>query len=200
MTQNMTRQVTPLRVRRTQKLLREALVELIEERGFEPLTVREITERAMVSRAAFYRAYQDKYDLVEQIFQEAMSALLNAVGELGAEHPPEMWVRFFEHIVAYERLYRALLGSKGSPWFVRKMRTSLADLVKERGLLPHGPTAFHRPAHTFSDGFVPVLVSAMFVEAITWWLEQERPYTPREIATRTSLLAFALFNESSTWQ
>jgi AcrR family transcriptional regulator len=77
----MTRQVSNLRVRRTQKLLREALVELIEERGFDALTIGELTERAMVSRAAFYRNYRDKYDLVEQIFAEAMSALLNAVGD-----------------------------------------------------------------------------------------------------------------------
>src|SRR5256885_5402547 len=51
--------------------------ELIEERGFEALTIGELTSRAMVSRAAFYRNYQDKYDLVEQIFEEAMSALLD---------------------------------------------------------------------------------------------------------------------------
>jgi AcrR family transcriptional regulator len=199
MEHNMTRQGSNLRVRRTQKLLREALVELIEERGFEALTVGELTERAMVSRAAFYRNYRDKYDLVEQIFEEAMSALLNAVGEIGSEHPPEIWVKFFEHIAAYERLYRALLGSKGSPWFARKMRTSLAGLVSELGRLPHGPIAANRPVHTFSDDFVPDLVSTMFVEAIAWWLEHGRPYTPREIATRTALLAAALFKEASTW-
>src|SRR5579859_7858202 len=141
-----------------------------------------------------------KYDLVEQIFEEAMSALLNAVGELGREHPSEIWVAFFEHIAHYDRLYRALLGRKGSPWFVRKMRASLADLVRERGRLPHGPDASTRPVHTFTDEFVPDLVAAMFVEAITWWLEQERPYTPREIATRCALLAAALFKEASTWQ
>jgi AcrR family transcriptional regulator len=186
-------------LRRTQKLLREALIELIEERGFEALTIGELTSRAMVSRAAFYRNYQDKYDLGEQIFEEAMSALLSAVGELGREHPPSIWVKFFEHIAEYERLYRALLGSKGSPWFVRKMRASLAGLVKERGRLPHGPDASSLPAHTFSDEFVPDLVSAMFVEAITWWLEHGRPYTPKEIATRAALLASALFKEASVW-
>ena len=161
----MTQPASNLRVRRTQKLLREALIELIEERGFEALTISELTERAMVSRAAFYRNYQDKYDLVEQIFEEAMSALLNAVGELGREHPPEIWVKFFEHIASYERLYRALLGSTGSPWFVRKMRASLADLIKESGHLPHRPNASARTDHTFEDEFVPDIVSTMFVES-----------------------------------
>ena len=197
----MTQPVSNVRVRRTQKLLREALVELIEERGFEALTVGELTERALVSRAAFYRNYQDKYDLLEQIFEEAMSALLKAVGELGREHPAESWVKFFEHIAEYERLYRALLGSKGSPWFVRKMRARLSDLVKGRGQghLPHRPGASSQAVHRFSDELVPDLVSAMFVEAITWWLEQGRPYPPREIATRTAQLASALFKEASTW-
>jgi AcrR family transcriptional regulator len=195
----MTQQGKNLRLRRTQTLLREALIALIEERGFEALTIGEITERAMVSRAAFYRNYQDKYDLVEQIFEEAMSDLLNAVGDLGHEHPAEIWVQFFEHIASYERLYRALLGKKGSPWFARKMRASLADLIKERGRLPHGPDASAHPTHTFSDEFVPDLVSAMFVETITWWLEHGRPYTPKEIATRAALLASVLFKEASTW-
>jgi len=198
----MTQSASNLRVRRTQKLLREALIELIEERGFDALTIGELTERAMVSRAAFYRNYQDKYDLVEQIFEEAMSALHNAVGEMGPEqHPPEVWVRFFEYIAEYERLYRVLLGGKGSPWFVRKMRASLADLVKAHG---HGHRPFRqseaeRPIFPFSDDLVPVLVSTMLVEAITWWLEQGRLSTPREMATRCTLLMSALFKEVSTW-
>src|SRR5947209_19195591 len=118
----MTPSADNLRVKRTRILLREALIALIEEQGFDALTVGELTEHAMVSRAAFYRNYQDKYDLVEQIFEEAMSALLSAVGDLGREHPAEIWVKFFEHIAEYKRLYRTLLGRKGSPWFVRKLR------------------------------------------------------------------------------
>ncbi len=196
----MTRQEKNLRLRRTQKLLREALIELIEERSFDALTVGEITERAMVSRAAFYRNYQDKYDLVEQIFEEAMSSLFNAVGDLGREHPPQVWVKFFEHIAEYERLYRALLGRKGSSWFVFKMRASLMNLVKQHGRVLDRPNASERAAYPFSDDFVPDLVSTMFVEAITWWLEQGKPYTPQEMATRCALLVSALFKEASTWQ
>ncbi|HEY1391493.1 MAG TPA: TetR-like C-terminal domain-containing protein [Ktedonobacterales bacterium] len=43
-------------------------------------------------------------------------------------------------------------------------------------------------------------MATLFVEAITWWLENGRHYTPREIATRTSLLAAALFKEAATWK
>lgn len=189
-----------LRLRRTQKLLREALIELIEERGFDALTVGEIAERAMVSRAAFYRNYQDKYDLVEQIFAEAMQALFKAASEPGTAHPPLIWVKFFEHIAEYERLYRTLLGRKGSPWFVLKMRASLVGLVKEYGRLSHRQPATDQPSDPASEELVSDLVATMFVEAITWWLEQGRPYPPPEITKRCVLLASAIFQETSTWQ
>ena len=200
----MTQKADNLRVKRTKILLREALIALIEERGFDALTIGELTQRAMVSRAAFYRNYRDKYDLVEQIFEEAMSTLFHAIGEFGREHPVDVWMRFFEQITQYDRLYRALLGKKGSPWFVWKMRARLAELIKEHGSLggAHGPIMSEHAAHLahpFSDTFVPDLVAAMLVEAISWWLEQGQPYTPKELATKTALLASAVFREASTW-
>ncbi|HEU5373917.1 MAG TPA: TetR/AcrR family transcriptional regulator [Ktedonobacteraceae bacterium] len=200
----MTPSTDNLRVKRTRILLREALISLIEEKGFEALTIGTLTERAMVSRAAFYRNYQDKYDLVEQIFEEAMNTLFEAVSELGQDHPAEVWVRFFEHIAQYDRLYRALLGKKGSPWFGQKMRARLQALIKERGNGESGQSqamSLHAPhlASLSSDPLVPDLVAAMFVEAITWWLEQGQPYTPKELATKTALLASAVFREASTW-
>ncbi len=111
----MSQPASDLRVRRSQKFLRDALIELIEERGFDTVTVGEITERAMVSRATFYRLYQDKYDLVEQIYAEAIQALFDAISEPTTEHPPKIWVRFFEHIADYERLYPRYSATKAVP-------------------------------------------------------------------------------------
>ena len=107
---------------------------------------------------------------------------------------------FFEHIAEYERLYQALLGKQGSPWFVRKMRAALTGLINGCGHMAHRPNVADQPIHSFADVFAPDLVSALFVESITWWLEQGRPYTPREIARRSALLASALFKEASTWR
>jgi AcrR family transcriptional regulator len=195
----MSQQVKSLRVRRTEKLLREALIELIEERSFDALTVGELTERAMVSRAAFYRNYHDKYDLVGQIFAEAMQALFHALADPGIEHPPRIWVRFFEHIAEYERLYRALLGRRGSPWFVLKMRATMATLLKEFQRPPTQPDA-KQPISPAGDEFVANLIATMVVETTTWWLEQGMPYSPQEITRRCTVLASAIFKETSAWQ
>lgn len=194
----MTQNTGNLRVRRMQKLLREALLDLIEERGFDALTVSEIIERAMVSRTAFYRNYQDKYDLVERIFEEVMHTLMSALGNFGPERPPQQWVSLFEHVAQYERLYRVLLGGKGSPWFVLKMRASLAELVKEHALVPNKQPITDR--RVFVNGFLPTLLASLFVDAIIWWLEQGRPYSPGEMARYCSLLAASIFQQASTWE
>ncbi len=62
--------IEDLRVRRTRKLLQQAFIELTVEKGFAALTVRDITERAMVNRSTFYRHYLDKYDLLEEYLNE----------------------------------------------------------------------------------------------------------------------------------
>lgn len=208
----MTQNSTDLRARRTRKLLREALLELIEARGFEALTVGEIAERAMVSRAAFYRYYQDKYDLVEHIFAEAMQALVTDVDhhshealsdlDLPNTPTPERWVRLFEHFEQYERLYRALLSGKGSPWFATKMRAFLAEMrsghEQEHAATVHGKRT--GDSHTAAGGYAPALVDALLIDTVAWWLEQGRPYPPQQIASYCWRLIVALLKEANTWQ
>lgn len=208
----MTQNSGDLRARRTRKLLREALLELIEERGFDMLTVGEIAERAMVSRAAFYRYYQDKYDLVEQIFDEAMLALVNDVGRRSHDSlsdfdpssapTPQRWVRLFEHFTEYERMYRVLLSGKGSPWFAQKMRTSLAEIRREQAQTPDVPANGKRATHSHQNvvRLVPALVDALLIDTVTWWLEQGRPYPPEQIAMYCWRLIIALLKEANTWE
>lgn len=175
-------------MRRTRTLLRTALVELIEERGFDRLTVGEITERAMVSRAAFYRNYKDKFHLVEQIFDEAVVALVGTMSD-DDRSVRERWTSFFEHISTYHRLYGALLGRTGSPWFANRMRATLAELAQR-----HVPSTAGSSA-----GLVPTLISGMFVQSITWWLENDRPSPPHEIADQSAKIAAAILAEANGW-
>jgi AcrR family transcriptional regulator len=169
-----------LRARRTRKLLRDALLELVEERGFERVTVKALAERAMVSRAAFYRAHWSKYDLVQQIFDEAMDALYATLPESPEATPRERWAGFFAHVAEYDRLYRALLGSRGSPWFAARMRARLAEGISE-----------HLPAARAGD-LVPTLVAGMFVDAVRWWLDQEPRPPGEQVAAETAQLAAAM--------
>jgi AcrR family transcriptional regulator len=155
--------------------------------------VTEITERAMVSRAAFYRNHWSKYDLVEQIFSDAMADLTPGDDARPLE---QRSTEFFEHVAAYDRLYRALLGAHGSPWFAIKMRSTLAQRITEH-VSTSEPTPTTRARTT--PGLMPTIIAGMFVEAIIWWLAQEPRPPANEIADRASRLALAIADEASTW-
>lgn len=203
----MTQFARNLRVLRARKLLRTALMDLIEERGFDALTVGEIAERAMVSRAGFYRYYQDKYDLVEQLFEEAVQAMMNDLSAHArivrgsAETPtvPEPWTKFFAHLAQYQRLYCVLLGSSSGSWFVAKMRTSLTEVLHGRVQQPSSCVQNGKQVAVAYDKLAPSLAALLLIEVITRWFEQSTPEAPREIALRSALLTSSLLKEVSTW-
>lgn len=64
------------RVKRTRRLIQQAFEELLAEKGFNTLTVQDITERAEVNRATFYAHYPDKFALLEETIREAFRAEL----------------------------------------------------------------------------------------------------------------------------
>jgi hypothetical protein len=114
--------------------------------------------------------------------------------------PPEPWVRLFEHVAEYERLYRALLDKKGSSWFVTKMRTYLAEVINERLQTLRLNTKRLADHRVVADGFVSALLAGLLVDAIIWWLEQGRPYPPNLAATYCSRLIYTVLEEAIRWE
>ncbi|HEV2653438.1 MAG TPA: TetR/AcrR family transcriptional regulator [Ktedonobacteraceae bacterium] len=179
-----------LRVRRTQKFLQEAMIELIAEKGFDAITVGDIAERAMINRATFYRHYQDKYDLVAKIFEETATQLVENMKpfhketrQSETENPPEIWIQLFEHVAEHARLYRAMLGRNGSSWFAARMREHTIKLMleqKRRWKQEKEPTQQSDPA--MPQELPGMQLSHVLIGTIVWWLESEKSYTPRQMA------------------
>ena len=59
------------RVRRTRRLLEQALLDLLVENDFQSICVQEITTRAGINRATFYAHFTDKYDLLDTSIRES---------------------------------------------------------------------------------------------------------------------------------
>ena len=58
------------RVKRTRSLILAAFEELLPEKGFQSLTVQDITDKAEINRATFYAHFADKYDLLDQSIRQ----------------------------------------------------------------------------------------------------------------------------------
>lgn len=68
------------RIRRTRLLLQDALVQLLNKKGFDEISVQDIAEEATINRATFYAHYPDKYVLLECVTASRFYALLDERG------------------------------------------------------------------------------------------------------------------------
>ncbi len=189
---------TDLRIRRTHKFLQEAIIELITEKGFEIITVGDIAERAMINRATFYRHYQDKYDLVARIFEETTNELVENMKSFRkntrqseTENPPEIWIQFFEHVADHARLYKAMLGKHGSSWFAARMHEHNIKLMLESERRWKQQVEPSQPIDPAMPPELPAMqLSHVLIGTVVWWLESEKSYTPRQMATWFHRFAF----------
>ena len=84
------------RIRRTRKVLREALAELIQKKELHSITVQELSDKADVHRATFYAHYKDIYDLYQQMED-------SAVEELSA-------ILVYDSSQTYEAIFQSLIN------------------------------------------------------------------------------------------
>lgn len=124
------------RIQRTRRELREALFALIIERGYEAITVLDITERANMGRTTFYLHYHEKEELLVESMKELLSELRQGVepeqAEICAYYTRS--IRIFKHIARHSRLYQALFGEAGPPGIASLWKTYFAELYQRRVL------------------------------------------------------------------
>ncbi|MGI8406440.1 MAG: TetR/AcrR family transcriptional regulator [Thermomicrobiales bacterium] len=167
--------VSDPRIRRTRRLLQEAILALAEERDLVDITVRDITERAEVNRATLYLHYRNKEDLVNQaldaLFQEVTGddrAFAGAHDWWSRDGVPPPVLAFVHHLDDRRALYRRLLGGFGANAFADRLRLyehlEFLRIWEAMGLsaLPGSPPADLRAE-----------VAMGIVQAtVTWWLER----------------------------
>ena len=96
----------------TRDCLRIAMIKLMDKKDFEKITITEITNLAGVSRTAFYRNYESKEALVEDICQSVFSRLKEAVGSDLYRTNRKIWyVTFFQTINDNSEYFRIYLNA-----------------------------------------------------------------------------------------
>ncbi|MEW5942743.1 MAG: TetR/AcrR family transcriptional regulator [Pseudomonadota bacterium] len=163
------------RVARTQGALREALIALILERGWDETSVQDVCDRANVGRSTFYTYFASKEKLLISGFAElrkALRALERSPTEPGA--PLFGFIRgLIEHVGEHQRLFRAVIGKRSGIVIQRRFRQFLIDLVKE-DLVAGGIPAARR------DAAAHYIAGALF-ELLTWWVDSRSALAPHDL-------------------
>ena len=169
------------RVVRTRRAIREALIELSLEIGYERVTVRRLTDRADIAYATFYRHYQNKDEVLTECFR-------SIVQEVNRQISPDM-THYEESLIMFKicqnHAETCLFGTslpRDHP-AIKPVWDEVADMVFN--------------LYTARSGSpVPLKVSVnhlicSVVEMIRWWLTDGQEYTPEEMATIQCEIVFA---------
>ncbi|MFO7583103.1 MAG: TetR/AcrR family transcriptional regulator [Anaerolineales bacterium] len=195
---------TDRRILRTRAALRKSLMELIRKKGYEALTIEEITSRANLGRATFYLHYHDKDELLLEEFsllaQERVAALSkipfaswlpNAEDMLidAGNKPIQPFLMVFQHVADNAELYRILLRNPGSNRLAGRIREilieSINQFVQTKTKTDPIPILFEVPIELLAAYFNGALVSS-----IDWWLENMEQIPVEEMTRMFQRLFF----------
>ena len=182
----MDKQITDRRIRKTKKLLRDTLFELMNENSIENITVKDLTERSDLNRGTFYLHYRDIFDLLEQNeieILEEMSKLLVKINpstfiEYNSKNKPyPPLVDLFEWFKDNLNFGKALMGSNGGISFLEKMKNIVENefyknqyQIKKKDNTP-----------AFSEYYYAYIIFG-FLGLIKQWFENDASTPSKEMA------------------
>ncbi len=167
------------RVQRTRQLLSTALFALIVEKGYDAVTVQDITDHANVGRATFYLHYRDKEELFAESLRQHVNELLRYV-EPNSDSPltyKTLSVRVFQHVAQQQALYRALLGEDGPPISAIRMRCYLAELIQKYVIMP----LVAKGKSSVAPELLAMHASGSLLALIVWWLDHKLALSAEEM-------------------
>lgn len=123
------------RVRLTQHLLKNALVQLMQEQHISKISIRAICEFAGINRSTFYVHYTDQYDLLKKVEQEVLDNLNKYLGkqDLSDERPIsiQILIKVLDYVKENMELFKALL-SENCDFTFQKDLVALAQIISSQ--------------------------------------------------------------------
>lgn len=171
---------TDRRVLRTRQMLRDALIELIVEKGYDAITVQDITDRANVGRTTFYLHYGHKDDLLLNGLQEMYQEIIQQI-EPGRMNDSADWA----HIAQYVEFYKMMMGPKGSQQFTVQLRDFLVEIGIKHVV---SPLQSDESKLRVPGGLMAHFVAGAQLGMVTWWLSNTEKYPPETIANLAQAL------------
>ncbi|MFV1007437.1 TetR/AcrR family transcriptional regulator [Bacillus cereus] len=186
-----------LRVIRTKTAIRNALVELIEEKGFDAITVKDITTKANINRGTFYAHYQDKFDLMTKCQEEIMHEMSSiakkkfpeVIADLGSNPSPTMPFLLITSILEFlnenSGFIKAVLSPKGDLSFQTKLKEFMWKTLFED---TNGPL-INKENLLVPTQYLASYMASAHIGVIQQWLNSGQKESPGEIAHILSIIA-----------
>lgn len=196
---------TDRRIVRSKRALRTALIELMEERGLDGLSVNDLCARADLNRGTFYNHFHDKDDLLMSLEDEVIGDLERIQEQMQGitvmdlmryrmrKQPLPFLVDLFDYLREQGDFLHAVTGSGGDIRFAPRLRDSVcANLIQ---------TILHERYRNDPSPFVQYYVAfyaTAYLGVIERWIETGMEESSEEMALIAMRLFFIKPGESIT--
>lgn len=159
------------RMIKSKQAIMMAFIDLLETKSFEQVTVKEIIERAHISRSTFYAHFETKEDLLASLCDQLVDHVFSK-SQTGLEELEHLFRHFLNNL---DRITSLLMSD--SPYFNRWLRQQLEDplyhLALQQGYKsdPMLPLSYQK-----------VQLTQIFIESVKWSLAQSTPVNEQELA------------------
>ena len=166
-----------LRVQRSRRLLKEALLQLMKQKSFRDIQVTEIADQAQVARPTFYLHYQSKQELllsyVDDVFNEFYVAL-SVTFDSDLTDSKQQNVMLFQYWERYADILRMVIEADIHDEFRTRMRDYFSQVIAQ--FVPND----HRTDDPRRE-FIIDFVSGGAYSLLTHWIMQGMPYSAEQM-------------------
>lgn len=173
-----------LRKIKTRMALDGAFTSLIKEKSFDDISVKDITERAMINRGTFYMHFQDKYELLNAYETELLSDLSKNLMENIDEHQKltrkmakDIAIKTFEYVDINSERIIALFNNPGVKGFEQKIQEYMSAYYRDK------VSQILNPEKVKVDiNYLIAYITGAHISLMKRWLENQRRESWEELA------------------
>lgn len=128
----------------TRMVLRDALMELMEQKTITQITVKELCVKADINRTTFYAHYTDPNDLLRKIEAEVLLSVSKAVSSMHGPIDKSNIIQIFQELLQYiadnNKQIQILLSERGDVSFQKELFMMIYEKCELMTLTPHTST------------------------------------------------------------
>ncbi|WP_339849169.1 TetR/AcrR family transcriptional regulator [Paenibacillus sp. FSL W7-1088] len=169
------------RIKKSKAALKDALIQLMQKQPFKEISITEIVQLADLNRGTFYRHYQYKEGLFNEMIDDVIKDLVASFREpyqdmelFRVSHMPSSAIKIFEHVHQHAPFYTLVVKSEAASNFQQMICEVLRNLA-----LQDLTEVF--PSHINQELLASYQSHAIF-GMILEWIRQEFKHTPAYMA------------------
>ncbi len=172
-----------------EKKLIESFKQLTKEEMVDKITIKEITDGAGVIRSTFYYHFQDKYELIERIFQTEILQPLFPL--LDNNMITEMTLLIFKNLEKEKSFYRKLSYMEGQNSFEEIVQKSIRNTLlthMEKNIVEQTRQVLKKHFGWLSLEQIADYYASSMTFIVINWIKAEIEVTPEQVTEITGMM------------